>query len=161
MQLVILGEVVSLESGGHVRIKSIIRNILEAYNKKDLTSMLSFFADDATYIRSEGTFRGKEEIKRYYTWSYSNYSEVTLTEKGIIVEGDRAVLEWVLEGTSVRGGGKKAQLQGLDLFEFKNGKVQEVHIYQDRLLIAKQLASGWFEKTIINAVVNRMEKGLR
>ena len=150
----------SLESVGRASIKSIIRNMLEAYNKKDLTSMLSLFADDATYIRSEGTFRGKEEIKRYYTWSYSNYSEVSLTEKGIIVEGERAVLEWVLEGTSVRGGGKKAQLQGLDLFEFKNGKVQEVHIYQDRLLIAKQLASGWFEKTIINAVVNRMEKGL-
>ena len=134
--------------------------MLEAYNKKDLTSMLSFFADDATYVRSEGTFRGREEIKRYYTWSYSNYSEVTLTVKSIVVEGDRAVLEWALEGTSVRGGGKKAHLQGLDIFEFKNGKVQEVHIYQDRLLIAKQLASGWFEKTIINAVINRMEKGL-
>ena len=161
MQLVILGEVVSLESDGRARIKSIIRSMLEAFNKKDLTSMLSFFADDATYIRSGGTFRGKEEIKRYYTWSYSNYSEVSLKEKGIIVEGDRAVLEWALEGTSVRGGGKKLQLQGLDLFEFKNGKVQEIHIYQDRLLIAKQLASGWFEKTVINAVVNRMEKGLR
>ena len=150
-----------MESGECVRIKGIIRNILEAFNKKDLMSMLSFFADDATSIRSEGTFRGKEEIKRYYTWIYSNYSEVSLTEKGIIVEGDRAVLEWAIEGTSVRGGGRKLQLQGLDLFEFKNGKVQEVHIYQDRLLIAKQLASGWFEKTIINAVVNRMEKGLR
>ena len=160
MQLMILVEVINLESDGNARIKSIIRNILEAYNKKDLTRMLSFFADDATYIRSEGIFRGKEEIKRYYTWSYSNYSEVTLTVKSIVVEGDRAVLEWALEGTSVRGGGKKAQLQGLDLFEFKNGKVQEVHIYQDRLLVAKQLASGWFEKTIINAVVNRMEKGL-
>src|SRR5512136_2381524 len=161
MQLVILGEAVSLESGGGTRIKSIIRNILEAFNKKDLVGMLSFFAEDATYVRSEGTFRGKEEIKRYYTWTFSNYSEITLTDKVIIAEGDKAVLEWAIEGTSIRGGGKKLQLQGLDLFEFKNGKVQQVHIYQDRLLIAKQLASGWFEKTIINAVVNRMEKGLR
>ncbi len=134
--------------------------MLEAYNKKDLTSVLSFFADDAAYVRSEGTFRGKEEIARYYTWSYSNYSEVLLKEESIIVEGDMAVLEWSLEGTSVRGGGKNAQLQGLDLFEFKNEKVQAVHIYQDRLLVAKQLASGWFEKTIINGVVKRMEKGL-
>ena len=156
----ILREVVCLESAEPAHTKSIIRNILEAYNKKDLTSMLSFFADDATYIRSEGTFRGKEEIKRYYTWNYSNHSEISLTEKSIVVEGDMAVLEWAFEGTSVRGGGKKARLQGLDLFEFKNGKVQEVHIYQDRLLTAKQLASGWFEKTIINAVINRMEKGL-
>ncbi len=156
----ILVEVVGLESVEGARIKSIIRNMLKAYNNRDLTSVLSFFADDATYIRSEGTFRGKEEIKRYYNWSYSNYSEIKLVEKVIIVEGDRAVLEWALEGTSVMGGGKKAQLQGLDLFEFKNGKVQEVHIYQDRLLVAKQLASGWFEKTIINGVLKRMEKGL-
>jgi len=161
MEILILGEVVSLESDGRAPIKSIIRNMLEAYNKKDLATMLSFFADDATYIRSEGTFKGKEEIKRFYTWNYSNHSEVSLIEKGIIVEGERAVLEWAFEGTSVRGGGKKARLQGLDIFDFKSGKVQEVHIYQDRLLIAKQLASGWFEETIINAVVNRMEKGLR
>ncbi len=123
--------------------------------------MLSFYAEDAIYVRSEGTFRGKQQIERYYNWSYSNYSKVSLIEKGIIVEGDRAVLEWALEGTSVRGDGKNARLQGLDIFEFKNGKVHEVHIYQDRLLVAKQLTSGWFEKTIINAVVNRMEKGLR
>ncbi len=154
-------EVASLESIGDASIKGIIRNMLEAYNKKDLAGVLSFFADDATYVRSEGTFRGKEEIKQYYDWSYSNYLEVRLIEKGIVVEGDRAVLEWTLEGTSVRGGGKKAQFEGLDLFEFKNGKVQEVHIYQDRLLVAKQLASGWFEKTIIKGVINRMEKGLR
>ncbi len=160
MQLVILGEVVSLESGERLRIKSIVRNMLESYNKRDLTSLLSFYADDATYIRSEGAFRGKEEIKRYYTWNYSNHSEVSLAEKDIVVEGDRAVLEWAFEGTVVRGGGKKFQLQGLELLDFKNGKVQEVHIYQDRLLTAKQLASGWVENIIINAVVKRMEKGL-
>ena len=148
-----------METGKDARIKSIIRNILEAYNKKDLTSMLSFYADDAIYVRSEGTFRGKEEIKRYYNWNYSVNSEASLTEKRIIVEGDMAVIEWAFEGTSVRGG-KKAQLQALSIFEFKNEKVQEVHIYQDRLLTAKQLANGWFEKTIINAVLNRMEKGL-
>ncbi len=89
-----------------------------------------------------------------------SYLEAKLTEKVIVVERDKAVLEWAFEGTSIRGGGKKAQFQGLDIFEFKNGKVQEVHIYQDRLQVAKQLASGWFEKTIINGVLKRMEKGL-
>ncbi len=134
--------------------------MLEAFNKKDLTSVLSFFVDDAIYARSEGTFRGKDEIKRYYTWMYAGYSEISLREKGIVAEGDRAVFEWALEGTSIRGGGKRAQLQGMDLFEFKEGKVQEIRIYQDRLLVAKQLADGWFENTIINGVVNQMEKGL-
>ena len=147
-----------LESGA---LESIIHNILEAFNKKDLTRMTSFFGDDATFIRPEGTFRGKEEIKRYYTWSFSNYSELTLTAKGFVVEGNKAVLEFVFEGTSSRGGGKKQQLPGMAVFEFRNGKVQQVHDYYDRLLIAQQLANGWFEKKIINAVVNRTGKGLR
>jgi hypothetical protein len=43
---------------------------------------------------------------------------------------------------------------------FQGGKVQEVHVCHDRLLIAKQLADGWFENTIINGVINQMEKGL-
>jgi ketosteroid isomerase-like protein len=146
-----------LESGG---LESIIHDILEAFNKKDLTRMISFFADDATVIRPEGTFRGKEEIKRYYTWSFSNYSELTLTEKGFVVEGNKAVLEFVSEGTSARGGGKKQQLPGMAVFEFRNGKVQQVHDYYDRLLIAQQLANGWLEKKIVNAVANRMGKGL-
>jgi len=142
-------------------LKTTIRNMLEAFNKKDLKSMLSYFADDATYVRPEGIFRGKEEIGRYYAWTFSNFSELTLAEKGIIAEGDKAVLEFVMEGISVRGGGRNLRLAGLDLFEFKNEKVQQLHIYQDRLSTAKQLANGWFEKMIINGVVNRMEKGLR
>ena len=146
-----------LESGG---LESIIHNILEAVNKKDLTRMISFFADDATFIRPEGIFRGKEEIKRYYTWSFSNYSELTLTERGFVVEGNKAVLEFVSEGTSARGGGKRQQLPGVAVFDFRNGKVQQVHDYYDRLLIAQQLANGWLEKKIVNAVANRMGKGL-
>ncbi len=142
-------------------VKTTVHNMLEAFNKRDLKSMLSFFTDDATYVRPEGIFKGKEEIGRYYAWTFSNFSELTITEKGIIVEGDKAVLEFVMKGISPRGGGRNLRLAGLDLFEFKNEKVQQLHIYQDRLSTAKQLANGWFENMIINGVVNRMEKGLR
>ena len=142
-------------------LHSIIQNIFEAFNKRDLTKMLSFFADDAIFNRPEGTFKGKEEIRRYYTWQLSNYSEQRLTEKDFIVEGNKAVVELVSEGTSVRGGNKKQRIQALTLFEFRNGKVQQVNDYYNQLLVAQQLANGWFEKTIIDAVVNRFHKGLR
>lgn len=142
-------------------MKKIIRGILEAFNRKDISTLASFYADDVTFIRSEGTFKGKEELKRYYTWVFSNWSTLKLMEKDIIVEGDKAALEFVQEGTSSKRTGKKLSLLCLDSFMFKDDKVQEFHVFHDRLLIAKQLASGWFEKTVINAVVNRMEKGLR
>ena len=148
---------IGLESG---EPHAVIQNILEAFNKKDLTRMLSFFADDAIFIRPEGTFKGKEEIKRFYTWEYSNYSEIKLTEKDFVVEGNKAVVELISEGTSARGGNKKQRIQVLTLFEFRNGKVQRVDDYYDRLLIAQQLANGWFEKKVVNGVANRMRKGL-
>ena len=142
-------------------MKKTIRDILEAFNRKDLSTMFSFYADDVTYIRSEGTLKGKEEVKRYYTWVFSNWSTIKLIEKDIIVEGDKAALEFVQEGISLKRSGKKISLLCLDSFMFKDYKVQEVHICHDRLLIAKQLADGWLENTIINSVINRMEKGLR
>ncbi len=143
-----------------IEAKKTIRNILEAFNRKDITTMLSYYTDDVTFIRSEGIFKGKEEIRHYYTWAFSNWEKLTLIEKDIIVEGDKAVLEFVQEGTSLRRVGKGLSLLCLDLFVFKDGRVQEVHICHDRLLIAKQLSDGWFENTIVNGVINTLEKGL-
>ena len=37
-------------------MKSAVRSIVEAFNSRDVEKMLSFVADDATFIRPEGTF---------------------------------------------------------------------------------------------------------
>lgn len=124
--------------------------------------MLSLFADDAVMVRPEGTFRGKDEIKRFYTWNFAGYLQNTLVEKDFVIEDDKVVLEFVSEAIVARGGKElKQHLPGMVLFEFKEGKVQQVHDYYNKFLGAQQLANGWFEKTIVNGVVKRMEKGLR
>ena len=121
-----------------------------------------FFADDAGMVRPEGTFRGKDEIRRFYVWSFAGYLQNTLLEKDLVIEGNKVILEFVSEATIVRSGKElKQHLPGMVMFEFKDGRVQQVHDYYNKLLGAQQLANGWFEKTIINAVVKRMEKGLR
>jgi hypothetical protein len=45
-------------------------------------------------------------------------------------------------------------------FHFRNGKIEQVHDYYDRLLIVQQLAKGWLAKRIVSYVVNRTEEGL-
>jgi hypothetical protein len=45
--------------------------------------------------------------------------------------------------------------------EVKNGKVQRVQVYYDRLALAKQIAGGVVATRTVNALINRMEKGLR
>ena len=49
------------------RIKSIVNGFGEAFVKRDVEKMLSFFAEDAVWVSPAGTFKGKEEIERILT----------------------------------------------------------------------------------------------
>ncbi len=151
-------EVVAFERG---KLEVLVRGVVDAFNRKDLEGLLAFFTDDAVMVRPEGIFRGKDEILRFYRWNFAGNLQNTLVEKNLIIEGNKVVLEFVSEATVARSGKElKQHLPGMVMFEFKNGKVQQVHDYYNKLLGAQQLANGWFEKTVVNGVVKRMEKGL-
>ena len=152
-------EAISIERG---KLEVLVRGVLDAFNRKDLEGLLSFFADDAVMVRPEGTFHGKDEIRRFYVWNFAGYLQNTLIEKDLVIEGNKVVLEFVSEATIVRSGKElKQHLPGMVMFEFKDGRVQHAHDYYNKLSGAQQLANGWFEKTIVNGVVKRMDKGLR
>lgn len=135
-----------------------IRGIHEALNNRDVEKAVSFFADDATMITGEGTFKGREEIKRRFTWFLQQWSELKVTENRLILEGNRAAHEYVIEGTTREG---KGRFPGVAIYAFGNGKVQQIHDYYDRLSIAEQLAKGWLARRTVGSVTERMEKGLR
>jgi uncharacterized protein (TIGR02246 family) len=117
------------------KLELLVRGVVDAFNRKDLEGLLSLFADDAVMIRPEGIFRGKDEIKRFYAWNFASYLQNTLVEKDFVIEGDQVVLEFVSEATVVRSDKElKQHLPGMVMFEFKNGKVQQVHDYYNKLL---------------------------
>jgi uncharacterized protein (TIGR02246 family) len=152
-------EAVPFERG---KLEVLVRGVVDAFNRKDLEGLLSFFADNAVMVRPEGAFRGKDEIRRFYEWNFAGYLKNTLVEKDFVIEGDKVVLEFVSEATVARGRKElKQHLPGIVMFVFRGELVQQVHDYYNKLLSAQQLANGWFEKTIVNGVVNRMERGLR
>jgi len=140
-------------------IISIMRNLKEAYNKKDIEKSLSFFTEDADWVDPNGVFKGKEEIKNYFKWIFETSPDHKSIESGvkIIAEEDRAVHEHILEGSYE---GMKYQILALCIYEFKGDKIQHIRTAYDRLTQAKQLAKGKIVKTAVNSIINRMEKGL-
>jgi limonene-1,2-epoxide hydrolase len=84
--------------------------------------------------------------------------EFKLTEVGIYVEGNVVTHEYVIEETLKEG---KLSLPSVAVAEIKNGKVQRIRSYHDRLAVAKQLATGVVATRVVNSIINRMEKGLR
>lgn len=140
-------------------IISIMRNFKDAYNKKDLEELLSFFAEDADCVFPFGVFKGKEEIKSYFKWVFETVPDQKIIESGvkIIAEEDRAVYEHIFEGSYE---GMKYQILALCIYEFKGDKIQHTRTTFDRLSLAKQVAKGKMAKMAVNSIINQMEKGL-
>ena len=139
-------------------LKNVIREVHKAAAAQDMEKMRSFYSDDATIVNPEGTFKGKAEIRRYWTWLYQQLSEVLTIEKEIIIQGNKAVHEYMYESTSLKG--IKGSVPGVSMLQFENNKIKEVRSYLDRLMIAKQGATGLIGPRLVNTIVNRMEKGL-
>jgi len=143
------------------KLESIIRDFVEAYGRRDVEKTLSFLTEDVVWVAPEGTFKGKEEVRRVFTWETQIAPDLKLRETGIgiLVKGNKAVYEHVFD--SVSSDGRKCHdITGVGVFEFKDEKIQQRRLLYDRLAVNKQMAKGWLEKRIINTVIKRGEKGL-
>jgi len=140
------------------KMSSIVHGIHEAIVGKDIQKLLSFFTENATVISSEGTFKGKKEIERYFSWLIDPFEEAASITVNLIIHGKKAAHEYVVEGTSADG--TRVSMPAVALYDFKDDKAHEIRIYLDRLIQAKQMAKGWFPKRIVNTIVSQMEKGL-
>lgn len=141
------------------KIESVLRGWREALEKKDVKKALSFIAEDAVWFAVEGTFKGKEEWKRYLNWMATQgdgkFKDAGI---GVMVKGNKAVSQYTFEGKTHDG--MKFEVPGVCLFEFKNEKIQQHYTVLDRLLLAKQAAKGTVAKRLVGSLVKRMEKGL-
>ena len=137
-----------------------MRNFAKALSEGDVEKELSYLADDGTWSTSSGTFKGKEEVRRYLEWMDKSITDMKVTESGngILVQGIKAFFEHVLSGTFQ---GKQWEVLALCAYEFSGDKIKNVRTVFDRLLMAKQAASGWFATKAVNSIINNMEKGLR
>jgi len=142
------------------KIESVIRGFVAAIENKDVEKVLSFVAEDPVWFGPEGTFKGKEEWKRYLTWMAKVNTDIKFKDVGIgiMVKGNHAVYQYTFEAKATNG--MKFEVPGICLYEFKNEKIQQHYAVVDRLLLAKQAAKGTVAKRLVSSIVNRMEKGL-
>jgi uncharacterized protein (TIGR02246 family) len=143
------------------KIESVIREWEAALEKADVEKALSLVAEDAVWVNDEGTFKGKEEWKRYLTWLMKVNPDMKFNDSGIgiIVKGNKAVNQYTVGAKTLDG--TKYEVPGICVYEFKDEKIQQHWTISDRLSIAKQVAKGTFAKRVIRAIVNSFEKGLR
>ena len=138
-------------------IANIMRDFVQTMAKGDVEKTLSFFTEDGVFVTPNGTFKGKDELRRHLSAEAESIQNMRVTEtgNGIIVEGNKAFFEHIIAGTVQ---GKRAEVLAMCAYEFSDGKIKEVRSAFDRLSQAQQAAKGWLPKMIVNRIVKQFEK---
>jgi steroid delta-isomerase-like uncharacterized protein len=105
----------------------LLKNFLEAFNRHDLDSIMSYFADDCIFYmpRGEGPrgdrFVGKDQVREGLAKRFEGIPDVHYGDDKHWAGDNFGVSEWTLTGTNLSG--QHIEVRGIDLLEFNNGKI--------------------------------------
>jgi len=103
-----------------------LKDFLEAFNRHDLDSIMSYFADDCIFYMPRGTkphgdrYVGKAEVRAGLASRFEGIPDVHYGKDQHWICGDLGVSEWTLTGTK---SGQQIEVRGVDLLEFAGGKI--------------------------------------
>src|SRR5262245_65270939 len=121
-----------MSSTGTVTLER-LREIGAAFARHDVDGIVDAFADDGEFRNARGpdvwgkTYRGKDEIRAFFTALFASSPDVQWQHTAEFVAGDRAVAEWHRTAT-LRTGERQAWL-GCDLYTFRGDKILRKDTY--------------------------------
>ena len=104
-----------------------LKSFLEAFNRHDLDAIMEYFADDCVLYLPRGSsprgscFAGKAEVRKGLATRFEGLPDVHYADDRHWVCGDLGVSEWTVTGTPASG--KRIEARGVDLLEFRQGKI--------------------------------------
>ena len=104
-----------------------LKDFLEAFNRHDLDSIMSYFADDCIFYMPRGAkprgdrYVGKAEVRAGLARRFEGIPDVHYGKDQHWICGNLGVSEWTLTGTTKSG--QQIEVRGGDLLEFAGGKI--------------------------------------
>ena len=112
-----------------------------AWNRHDVDAIMASMADDCVFDITAGPevfgkrYEGRERVRQAVARVFSIWPDARFGSAVHFVCGDRGVSEWVFTGT--REDGTRTEVNGCDLFTFRNGKIARKDSYFKNRSIAK------------------------
>lgn len=104
-----------------------LRGFLAAFNAHDLDAIMDFFSDDCELYMPRGKepwgtrYVGTSAVREGLATRFVGIPDVHYGEDSHWVAGDLGVSTWLLTGTTVTG--EQIRVRGVDLLEFRDGKI--------------------------------------
>ena len=99
----------------------------DAWNRHDVDALMTFMTDDCVFEASAGPevcgtrYAGREAVRAGFAEVWATFPDAHWGNARHLVGGNRGVSEWTFTGT--RADGTRVEVQGCDLFTFRNGKI--------------------------------------
>jgi steroid delta-isomerase-like uncharacterized protein len=110
-----------------------LKRFLDAFNRQDVDGIMEFLAEDCVFETPRGPdpwgrrLVGKEQVREGFEARFAGIPDIHYGKDRHWVAGDRGVSEWTITGTD--SSGERVEVQGCDLFEFRDGKITRKDAY--------------------------------
>jgi len=97
------------------------------WNRHDVDLLMTFMTDDCVFEGAAGAdvcgtrYAGRERVREAFAGVFAEFPDVVFRDVSHVVVGDRGLSEWVFAGTAANG--RKVEVNGCDVFTFRNGKI--------------------------------------
>lgn len=119
-----------------------LSDLFNAFNNHDIDGVMAHFAPDAVFDAVGGAevygtrFTGKQAIASAFVNVWTAMRDAHWEDRDHLVQGDRAISEWIFSGTNLDG--SRVEAEGADLFRLRDGLIVHKQAFRkQRPLIAK------------------------
>jgi steroid delta-isomerase-like uncharacterized protein len=113
--------------GSDAELLELLDRFADAWNRHDLDALMLMMSDDCVFEASAGPevdgqrSQGKKAVRAAYAAVFEAFPDAHWANARHVIVGDRGVSEWTFTGT--QKGGKHVEVNGCDLFTFRDGKI--------------------------------------
>ncbi|MBA2965154.1 MULTISPECIES: nuclear transport factor 2 family protein [Ramlibacter] len=106
----------------------------DAWNRHDIEALMGFMAEDCVFEASAGSdvcgtrYAGRDAVRAGFSEVWKTFPDAQWRAPCHFVCGDRGVSEWTFTGT--RTDGTRVEVNGCDLFTFREGKIATKNSYR-------------------------------
>jgi steroid delta-isomerase-like uncharacterized protein len=123
------------------------REIFETMlNRRDAEALRPIWADDLVEEMPTGTYHGPDEMVRYFAEVFAALPDFHIEPQRIAAEGETVFVKWRLTGTfngapwlGIEPTGERIELDGIDCFAFRDGKVVHNTVAFDQMSFGRQI----------------------
>ena len=105
----------------------------DGWNRHDVDFLMTFMAGDCVFETTAGKevcgtrYEGRERVREAFAKVFKIFPDAHFGNARHFVAGDRGVSQWLFTGTT--SDGKKVEVNGCDLFTFRDGKIARKDSY--------------------------------